>query len=177
MACMEIGKTNRRMASSQRDLDSFNVPGKDESRFSLLYNNYIKFDNKLTNLSNLSKLKISMSGANSQIDRQGSKLVARDIGNNSTFTPKKKSAEENSSSDISDVNQTMTVWKRNDTDFEENDEAGENEYKNRQSVVMKGPTKDHANQKKKSGYRKVTSMLGSVKKYMVKKVYGESSQA
>ena len=69
MACMEIGKTNRRMASSQRDLDSFNVPGKDESRFSLLYNNYIKFDNKLTNLSNLSKLKISMSGANSQIDR------------------------------------------------------------------------------------------------------------
>lgn len=55
-------------------------------------------------MSNHSKLKISMSGANSEIDRQGSKLVARDIGNNSTFTPKKKSAEENSSSDISDVN-------------------------------------------------------------------------
>ena len=71
----------------------------------------------------------------------------------------------------------MTVWKRNDTDFEENDEARENDYKNRQSVVMKGPTKDHANQKQKSGYRKVTSMLGSMKKYMVKKVYGESSQA
>ena len=52
MACMVIGKTNRRMASSQCDLDSLNVPGKDELRFSLLYNNYIKFDNKLTNLSN-----------------------------------------------------------------------------------------------------------------------------
>ena len=53
MACMVIGKTNRRMASSQCDLDSFYaIPRKDELRFSLLYNNYIKFDNKLTNLSN-----------------------------------------------------------------------------------------------------------------------------
>ena len=42
---------------------------------------------------------------------------------------------------------------------------------------MKGPTKDHENSKKKSGYRKVTSMLGSVKKYMVKKVYGSSASA
>ena len=72
-----------------------------------------------------------MSGANSEIDRKGSKLVGRNIGNGSAFTPKKRDAEENSPSDISEVNQTMTVWKRNDTDFEENDEVGENEYKNR----------------------------------------------
>ena len=117
-----------------------------------------------------------MSGANSEIDRKGSKLVGRNIGNGSALTPKKRDAEENSPSDISEVNQTMTVWKRNDTDFEENDESGENEYKNRQSIVMKGPTKDHANQKQKSGYRKVTSMLGSMKKYMVKKVYGANAQ-
>ena len=51
------------------------------------------------------------------------------MGNKSPFTPKKKDPEENSPSDISEVNQTMTVWKRNDTDFEENDEAGD--YKNR----------------------------------------------
>lgn len=86
-----------------------------------------------------------MSGANSKIDKKGSKLVGRtldnDHGDPETFARSKREEEDGSPQDISEVNQTMTVWKRSDTDFgtTEPDEC-ENEYKNRQSIVLKGPT-------------------------------------
>lgn len=44
-----------------------------------------------------------------------------------------ESEEQETPADIADVNQTMTVWKRTDTDFgaTEPDDGDGNEYKNR----------------------------------------------
>ena len=83
------------------------------------------------------------------------------------------------------MNSTFTVWKRADTDggsTEGTDSPSGQDPRNRQSIVLKGPTKDHggdsATTKKggrKSGYKKVTSVLGSMKKFVVKKVYGSAT--
>ena len=82
------------------------------------------------------------------------------------------------------MNSTMTVWKRADTDggsTEGTDSSGGQleDPRLRQSIVLKGPTQDHGesavtNKKvgRKSGYKKMTSVMSSMKKFVVKKVYG-----
>ena len=78
----------------------------------------------------------------------------------------------------------MTVWKPADTDSTEGtDSPGrQDDFKNRQSIVLKGPRQDQGNSSspvKKTGgysrYKRVASVMSSMKKYVVKKVYGTSS--
>ena len=82
------------------------------------------------------------------------------------------------------MNSTFTVWKRADTDSgstEGTDSPGRHpdDIKNRQSIVMKGPRGDHGNEAaatkkapRKGGYKRVASAMSSMKKFVVKKVYG-----
>ena len=85
------------------------------------------------------------------------------------------------------MNSTLTVWKRQDTDdgsTEGTDRSGgqSEEVKNRQSIMLRGPTQDHGESSaatkkstRKSNYKKVTSIMSSMKKFVIKKVYGSTT--
>ena len=92
--------------------------------------------------------------------------------------------EEESEAGNQDMNSTFTVWKRTDTDGgstegTDSPPSHSEDVKNRQSVIMKGPRGDHGGEsaaskkpQRKTGYKRVTSAMSSMKKFMVKKVYG-----
>ena len=85
------------------------------------------------------------------------------------------------------MNATLTVWKRADTDggSTEGTESSGGQAEDpriRQSIVLKGPTQDHGESSsakkktgRKSGYKKMTSVMSSMKKFVIKKVYGSTT--
>ena len=91
--------------------------------------------------------------------------------------------EEEKDSQQQDMNSTFTVWKGNDTGSTEGtDSPGRHpeDVRTRQSIVLRGLRQDHGDEtattkksdKKKSGIKKVGSIMSSMKKFVVKKVYG-----
>ena len=111
-------------------------------------------------------------------------MVIAGIDDEPVFKHNKDGEEDSGAQPGEDMNSTFTVWKRSETDSgstEGTDSPGrhESDVKNRQSVVMKGPRGDHGGDSaatkkptRKSGYKRVTSVMSSMRKFVVKKVYG-----
>ena len=111
-------------------------------------------------------------------------MVIAGIDDEPVFKHNNDGEEDSGAGKSQDMNSTFTVWKRSDTDggsTEGSNSPGTHpeDVKNRQSVVMKGPRGDHGGEAaaskkppRKSSYKRVTSVMSSMKKFMVKKVYG-----